>query len=247
VSAFALGVLLTASVGVHVSEERGVSQQDREALVALLVKGVEKRSGQKAVIDKKTGRCEPSSECASKVRARANAEEAILLRLIGGPFRILVVAERHSNEMHRAQAELNRRAKPWGDQIERLVEELYPVAEPEPARDPPPVASTATVALALPPPQVQPEVLLPPPEPPSSEPSLTPWIVIGAGVALGAVAIAFGIENLSVRNEAETPGLTNDRLDELDDRAFRSGLAADILYGASGLGIAAGVLLLLVD
>ena len=82
---------------------------------------------------------------------------------------------------------------------------------------------------------------------PASGPNLLPWVVIGASVVTAGVGVVFGISSSNARRDAEDNRNNPEQLDMFNDRLVRDGVIANVLYGLSAAGAAAGVTLLVLD
>ncbi len=116
-----------------------------------------------------------------------------------------------------------------------------PAAAPA-ARPSPPPAAAAAPATPPPPGGTSLDTTVRP-----SGPSLTPWILIGAGAVAASAGTIFGLTASSARSDATSLSHDPAELDTLNDRIFSSGLTANVLFGAALVSAATGAVLLVLD
>jgi hypothetical protein len=237
-----------SGVAVRVEDARGVSEKDLDLLTRALVQAVGERAGEEAVLDRGPP-CESADRCLGEIRARSGTSEVILVRLIGVPTRIRLIAERltvdRTEPVASAEVDLLRTQTTWSSQLSLLAERLMP----EPIAKKP-------LADALPEPQPEPQPEPPlqrvaPLEPrPATETRIDPlpWVAIGAGAVALGVGIGFGVDSHAARETAAMPPMhTPQEIDALRSRAIGHAAIADVLYVLSAIGVGAGVALLAID
>ncbi len=215
--------MLGASVGVAVTDARGLSDDDLEAVVTGVVASLDARTG-RAVRDKGPA-CSGDRACIDAVRARTATRDVVTLRLIGVPTRVRVLASRNGEAPH--TVDVDRAQEGWGAAWSGLAEALFPAPPPV---APPPVASVPPPSI--PPPQVAPPVIVTPP-PEGASPSVAPWIIAGAGVAALAVGVGFGLSSRGARATAANEPASPRELDDLESRAQTHGVIANVAFGSA--------------
>lgn len=236
--------LISSSVAVRVEDTRSVSADDQASILQALSEAIEARSGRSAAVDR--GACKKKERCVGEVAQRTQAEDVVSLRMLGVPTRIRILAEREGAKAgagdaakKSAEIDLPRSRDGWGQALAALAEELFE-AKPLPAV----VAETPPLNAA---PQVTATQPIESTAGQSDTRALIPWIAIGAGVVCLAVGTGFGLSSRGARDEALAGPHDDSENRALEDRAIGHGLAADIMFGLSALGIGGGVVLLALD
>jgi hypothetical protein len=204
----ALVLSIAASVEIRIEDSRGVSSDDGAAILAALREAIDDRTN------------DPGGE-------GLRPTDVVLVRLIGVPTRIRLIAERRGAREAHSEVDLSRAKGSWSTSLAGVAKELFP-EEP------------------LPPPVAPPPPLVPPPLPPE-EPSLAPWIVVGAGAVALAVGAGFGFSSRGARSSAANEPHTPEELADLEDRAIGHGIAANVLFGVGAAGVAGGLIWWLLD
>lgn len=254
-----IGLLLAgATVAVHVSEARGVLDDERVDITANLVSAIERSKPVKLDAARD---CADFAACAKPITDRTGAEEVVFVRMLGVPTRIRVVATRVATDgrtVSRAQADLTRDNLQWRPALEGLAGILYPSAGPgrprvdntpkpeppklEPTPPPGPVAVPVPVSVAV---GAAPVLVAEPTEPATQ---WAPWVVAGTSVAVLVAGIALGAVSSGARNDGESPPQKpDDEVARLQSKAHDTGLAANVLFGVAGAGAITSVVLFLVD
>lgn len=251
-----LALLLVGQIAVHVEDARGIEDQERARLVETFGAALGAASGARSVVSDQ--RCADAARCTDEIREKTGASDVVHVRLIGVPTRIRVVAERASADagpLRRAQADLTRDAASWRRALDGVALVLFPAGDP---------AARAAVPEAAPP--VAPEKAAPSAlpaaataidgaTPAAAEPSFLPWVVLGgSAVALG-LGVVFGIQAKNATEELQSPPFperpelsrSDQQNQELQDSEFSNGLAANLLFGTAALGVATGVVLLVLE
>lgn len=209
----ALGVM--ANVGVAIEDTRGMSDDEVAVITRRLVVALDDRAGG-AVADSAEP-CERADRCLDDRRRRTAARVLVLVRLIGVPTRIRIIAERiDADGTPRSVAlDLARNRTTWPSSFQRIAAELFPerLAPPRVARASPT------------------EIAKPPPEP--EGPSVAPWIAAGVGAAALVTGIAFGVSSQGARSDAASMPTTPEQLDGLERRAIDHGIVANVAFSAA--------------
>lgn len=241
-------VLISASVALRVEDARGVSADDQAEILAAISQAVEAHSGRAAAVDRAP--CKKKDRCLAEVAQRVQAEDVVFLRMLGVPTRVRIIAERQSAapvlgapsrpaEKKTGEIDLPRAREGWGPPLAALAGALFEAKVlPQVVEETPPLDAQPQV-IAVAPPQ--------PVEPPSVLREYAPWIAIGAGGLAAAAGVGFGLSARSARSSARDEPHTDREFEELEDRAFGHGLAANVLFGAAVIGAGTGVVLLLLE
>jgi hypothetical protein len=235
-------LLLAGQIALHVEDTRGVTDEDRDAVVGVLGEAIAAVAGTKPVLAKREA-CPSADRCTEAIRVDLGAKEVVHLRMIGVPSRIRVLAERAgtgSEPPRSAQADLTRDAASWRSSLDGLALVLFPNEKRASAKPEEKTPEIAKVEVAPPPPPV-----VPPEEPVEEKPNLVPWIAIGGGALALGVGTIFGIKSNNARTEGMTMEHSKPEIDDLQDELYNSALAANILFGLAAVGVATGTYLLL--
>lgn len=219
-------LLLGAGVGLHLEQVAELSLEDASAVAIELVQALEPRVGGAAVLDDPLWPdCGRRDRCAEEVRQRTSASELVYLRVLGGPTKIRLIAERLQPGLsHPPQTRtLPRDQKSWASELGELATALYPEVLPAPAEEP------ALVAL--------PPVAAPPSR------AWVPLVPIGVGVVLAGVGVGFGLSSRSTRETLETTALPEEEYQAGLSKMRTHGLAANLLLGTAVIAAATGVVL----
>lgn len=240
----ALALALVGDVGIAIEEARGVSGEDVSSIAEGLVEAVSARTGA-AKID--TGpRCERADRCIDDVRRRVGTSDLLLVRVIGVPTRLrLFVTHVAADGTKRDEAvDVARSRGKWAPAWRRLAATLFDAKPEVPPPPPPPLAASPP-----PPPSPPPSIVAPPPPaaPPEADPSIGPWIVLGASVATLATGIGFGFSSRGARQTAANEPKTPSELRDLEDRAIDHGTIANVMFGTSAVAAGAGIVWLLLE
>ena len=230
-----LALIATTGVGIHIGESNHVSYQEVLALAEVMASFVEQRTDREVVIDSADWeQCRGRGPCLDAVRARTNASDVVVVRVIAGPLTLHVASERFYFDVEATRTSSASLPKDdreiWNDKLEGMVARLFP--EPPRIAPPPP-----------PPPPLAIEITPPPPE----EHSVAPWIVLGAAGAVAAVGVGFGVSNRLARNQLEGELTTIDQRADLESRIRTHGITANVLFGAAAAGAITALLLYAFD
>lgn len=213
-----------AVVGLRIDDVTDVPLERAIQIAEGLGRAIEDEGELRAVVDDPSwSRCPQVGGCLTELRARTGAGPLVLLRIYGGLTQIRVFAERPEPEQS-AKAEID---LPLGGAdagpLHALVHQLFPEL---PHRAPAPQ-------------------LLGQSAPPTPSPRLAPWVVAGTGAVALAVGVGLGLSSKGARTEVETAPHSDAEIARLTDQTQVHGLAANLLFGAAGLGaIVAGALFL---
>lgn len=219
-------LLLGAGVGLHLEQVAELSLEDATALAVELGQALEPRVGGAAVLDDPLWPdCGRRDRCAEEVRQRTSAEELVYLRVLGGPTKIRLIAERlQPGQAHPPLTRtLPRDRTGWASELAELATTLYPEVLPAPPQDP------GLVAI--------------PPAPAPQSNLLVPLVPIGVGVVLASVGVGFGLSSRSTRETLETTSLPDAEYQEGLSKMRTHGLAANLLLSTAVVAVAAGVVL----
>ncbi len=221
-----VALILVSSVEVRVEDARGVSPDEATTIAEGLQSAISERSGLEAAVEGKSP-CGQTPECLTEL-SKSGATAFVFIHLIGVPTRIRLIAERAGDQESRSEVDLTHARGSWPVVLNGVAEHLFPERPPPP---PPPVLPPP-IAIAPP----------PPPPPPAAPPSLAPWLLAGAGAAVLAVGIGFGVSSRSARRTAATQPHTEDELAALEDRAIAHGITANVMFGLGGAGLLGGLI-----
>jgi len=187
---------------------------------------IEQDSELRAIVDDPSwSRCTEAGRCLAELRARTGAGPLVLLRIYGGLTQIRVFAERPETEGGgKAEVDLPLDSEGASAATHALVHRLFPE-----------LLHREGTRLGLAP-------QLPPGPPP---PRLVPWVVAGTSVLALAVGVGLGLSSRGARSAVETAPHSDPEIARLTDQTQAHGLAANLLFGAAGLGaLVAGALFL---
>ncbi|MBK6683772.1 MAG: hypothetical protein IPG45_04810 [Deltaproteobacteria bacterium] len=219
-------LLLGAGVGLHLEQVAELSLEDATAVAIQLGQALEPRVGGPANLDDPLWpECGRGDRCADEVRQRTGAAELVYLRVLGGPTKIRVIAERlQPGQPHPPITRTLPRDQPsWAQELAELATALYPEVLPAPPPEP------ALVAL--------------PPAPAPAANRWVPLVPIGVGVALAGVGVGFGLSSRSARDTLETTSLSDEEYQQGLSTMQTHGLVANLLLGTAVVAVAAGVVL----
>jgi hypothetical protein len=231
----ALVLVAMSAVEVRVEDARGVSGDEARAIADGLKSAIAERLQLEVAIESKSP-CGQTPACLEQLM-KSGATDFVFVRLIGVPTRIRLIVERLGARDARSEVDLTRARGSWSVVFGGVAEHLFP--EP-PVAPPPPVVA----APPPPPPSIAPPPIVPPPE---DGPNLAPWLLAGAGVAVLAVGIGFGVSSRSARSSAANEPHTTEELESLEDRAIGHGIAANVMFGVGGAGVLGGLIWWLVE
>ena len=219
-------LLLGAGVGLHFEQVAELSLEDASAVAIQLGQAPAPRVGGAAALDDPLWpECGRRDRCVEEVRQRTGASELVYLRVLGGPTKIRLIAERL--QPGRAHPPLTRtlpRDQPsWAAELAELAAALYPEVLPPPPEDP------ALVAI-------------PPPPAPESN-AWVPLVPIGVGVAVAGVGVGFGLSSRSTRETLETTSLPEAEYQDGLSKMRTHGLVANVLLGTAVVAVATGLVL----
>jgi hypothetical protein len=231
-----LSLMATTGVGIHIGETDHVSYQDVLGLVEVMAKQIESRTSRTVRIDSADWeQCRGRGPCLDAVRARTRAKDVVIVRVIAGPLTMHVASERFYGDVaatRTSSASLPKSDKEsWGSRLDGMVARLFPEKIPKLTPPPPP-----------PPPPIA-EVVTPPIE----EPSIAPWIVLGASGAVAAVGVGFGVSSRLAKGRLEGQVTTIEERSDLEGRTREHGIAANVLFGAAAAGAITAILLYALD
>lgn len=238
-SVAAIGLLVFgAGIAVHLEEIRGAKPEESTQVVNLLQRSLELRTGEKRIVQANVDAvaCPIARKCTEAIRKSVRADEVLFVRMIGTPEKLRVIADRADAPGHdgvQVQVDLTRGADGWDSQLDLLAAGLFPserVLVPvhvAPDDDPRPAAVSTQPAIT----------------PPRSP---VPWVVLGGSLIAGGLAVVLGVQNGDAQAIAETTQHQAEYI-AADERAFRTGLGANILFTAAAAGIATSVYLLLAE
>lgn len=213
-----------AVVGLRIDDVTDVPLERAIQIAEGLGHAIENESELSAVVDDPSwSRCPQVGGCLAELRARTGAGPLVLLRIYGGLTQIRVFAERPGPEQS-AKAEVD---LPLGGAdappLQALVHRLFPDL---PRRSPAPL-------------------LLGQSAPPPPSPRLAPWVVAGTSAVALVVGVGLGLSSKAARTEVETVPHSDADIARLTAETQAHGLAANLLFGAAGLGaLVAGALFL---
>jgi hypothetical protein len=167
--------------------------------------------------------CDTPDRCVAQLRAQTGAEEVVLLRIIGGPRRIRLVAERIRPaplSPLSAEASLSRAPAEWNAALKEISEGIFPVL------------TTAPLVEHL-----------------SSEPSagsaigarLAPWGLLLAGLALAGGGLAVTLDRASAERAIEARRETDAEFRSDLGRLSVDGALGPLLLSLSAAGLLTGV------
>lgn len=229
----ALALLLIGSVEVRLEDARGLSSEDVRTITAELGEAIEVRTSSTVSVERKSP-CGQDSGCIQRLLTEGGCTDVVFLRLIGVPTRIRLIADRFGGAETRAEVDLPRTRGAWTMVLGGVAKRLFPEAPPPPPQ----------LAVAPPPPAV---TRPPPPPPVEEESSYAPWLLAGAGAAVLIAGTGFGISSRTARSAAADEPHTPAELADLEDRAVGHGIAANVMFGVGGAGLAAGLIWWLVE
>lgn len=215
-----------AVVGLRIDDVTDVPLERAIQIAEELGHAIEHDSELRAVVDDPSwSRCTEPGRCLAELRARTGAGPLVLLRIYGGLTQIRVFAERPEAEQKtKAEVDLPLDAAGASAATDALVHRLFPE-----------LLHRAQAPLVLAPPG--------PPAPPP--PRLLPWVVAGTSVLALAVGVGLGLSSRGARTAVETTPLSDPEIARLTDQTQTQGLAANLLFGAAGVGaLVAGALFL---
>lgn len=213
-----LGLLaLGASLGLSVDAIGDVPAGFRADLTLELTRQVQLLEGSSVVLDEEGSECMAGSQCVAELRSRTSSLDVLILRVIGGPIRLRIVAERTTPG-----------ERVFSTELELLRDQLDARA----------VASKLSVALGFESTTTAEPVAL------DEGPSSAQWwaVSLGAvGLASLGTGLGFAASSQAASDELSTVGLSNARLLELDERSDRDAVVANILFGVAATAVLSGV------
>lgn len=223
-----LALIASTGVGLHSGETENLTSREVIELMDALGSRVRERTGRSVAIDSGDwDQCRGRGPCLDAVRARTGAADVVIVRAIAGPLSVLVSAERFYPDVdatRTASASLARRdPAARGAPLDAMVASLFP--------------EVLSVEIAKAPIVV----------PPAPEPSVAPWIVLGASAAVAVVGAGFGISNQLASSRLEGEIVDPSERDDLESRVRAHGIAANVLLGAAAAGGIAALVVWLVD
>jgi hypothetical protein len=250
----ALGLLLIATVGLHVEEARGVTADEVRTLGESFGGAIRRRTGDTPIIDLGTATCQDEDRCAGQIRKRTHAAQIVFINVVGVSTRIRVVTERVDDKdvVQQATVDLKRDQSTWAAAFDGVALILFPETSPPPpvAAEPPPkeepkeappseAAKEAPKDLALSNPlpgeEAPANALTASGPTPAAGPGPLPWILIGAGAAAGTTGVIFGALSKGARDTLmNQPTAPLDR-PGLQNRAVNGAIAADVLFGIAAV------------
>lgn len=220
--------LVGADVGLRVEEHEDLPLETALRLAESLGRAIEQRTGRSFVIDDFVWEpCRAEDRCLGEARARTGAKDVILMKLFGAPKKIRVIAQRFGLEATRSEANVPIEVNAWGVPLEEMARLLFPNdRKPEPKKvEEPPLVPVKT-------------------EPLPPQPSIAPWVLLGAGATALVVGSVFGVSSRLARNTAEGEPLSDMQFADERDRLKAHGWAANILWPVGALTAGAGAYLL---
>ncbi|MBI4817672.1 MAG: hypothetical protein HY791_15530 [Deltaproteobacteria bacterium] len=175
----ALFAVLTSVVALRLDTSPEVTSETAAALSSELVSAIEGQTAASVVVDDIVWEPRCGVDCETEVRARTNADDVVLVRVLGALSLLRVVAVRSAGP---------------GTLPKRLELELSAPSDLK--------AAARSIAQEL-----FPKVAAWPPQPETAEAATfdpPPWILLSAGVAALAVGVGLGVSSQSLRREAET-------------------------------------------
>jgi hypothetical protein len=234
VALYSFLVLGAGGVGIHVGELTNVTNEEAAAVASKLKAGAESWTGAPRILvdDLLWSECTRADQCLGDIRARMQCDTILLLKLQGGPTRIRVLAELHDarKTVERLSLDIPRAPSEMPAALAPLISEFFP-------------------KRAVPPAQIAMPLTTPRPEASTNPAASTiwPYLAIGAGLVAAGAGVVVGLGSRNVETRLDQESLTRAEIMELDNRAHQRALAADSLFGAAILGVAGGVLLILLD
>ena len=226
-----LVLVASTGVGLHIGETEHVSYQEVLGLVEMMSSEVKQRTQRPVVIDSADWeQCRGRGPCLDAVRARTQTTDVVVVRVFAGPLTLHVAAERFYPDVEATRTSSASLPKAnqqtWRRELGSMVVRLFPDIR-EPRVEPPPLAQ----AIA----------------PPLEEPSIAPWIVLGASGAAAAVGIGFGVSGRVAKSRLEGQVTTFEERAELETRVRSHGITATVLFGAAAAGAITALLLYAFD
>jgi hypothetical protein len=223
-----VGLLIaaTAQVGLQIEQTSGVPWTEAQALVERLAEKIGDRTGARPPIDDPLwSACQREDRCLAEIRSRLAVSTVVLIRVLGAPATVRLVAERHGPAGGPPQAatiDLPRGEDP-ARALTAFAATLFPqVAAPAPP--PPPLAA---------------------PGPPEARPRWGSWLLIAGGATAGAVATGLLVSSMGAGASLQDPDRIQFDVGALQARQEGHGIAGAVV-GAIGLSaIAVGALLLI--
>lgn len=256
VPALVLAVVTGTTITVRVEDAPGMSPSDVTEVSRAFADALQTRTGASPKIDLfSDAPCDSEDRCTDAIKERTGADEIVFVKLLGALTKIRFLAEAvtlESGSRRSAQADLSKDKETWASSFEGLAILLFPNAQ---QAEPPKVATEATTAPGQPEltvaPKASPQTEAPPEmvavSPAADEGDPVPWIILGTSVAVGIAATVLGVAAQDARDTIEGPEyltLTPDEISSKTDLAKNGGLAANIMWGLSGVGIVTSVLML---
>jgi hypothetical protein len=232
---------VAGATGIHIEELSHVKDEEAGSIAAKVKALAERASGSKLLVDDLVwSECPRADHCLEDIRARMRCDSILLLKLQGGATRIRVLAELHAEprDVLRIILDVPRDAPEMEAALAPLVAELFPSRAPAPPR-------AVEAPAGIPPPRR----IATAPEARSSprSPALWPYLAFGASAVAAVYGVVLGLGSRDARSRLEHEALTRGEIAELDGRAHARMLGADALLGAAIVGIAGGVILILLD
>ncbi|MBI2378883.1 MAG: hypothetical protein HYV07_33115 [Deltaproteobacteria bacterium] len=254
-------LLISTTLALHLEDAHGVTRPDATAIAEAIGAAVQRRAGVSPVLvlESPGPDCRAIDRCYAEIRAKTNAEEIIFVRLLGSLTRVRVLAERviDNSALRRADNDVERDRASWNAIFDGIALILYPegklvpkppvaVSPPPLPTETPPVSVTPDVPRLADPPPPLPDPALTATAPADEEPSVLPWVVIGASAATLIGGTVFGLRNRALVRDgkAETDPQTRKRI---EDSVFTTGLLANVLLGLTVVGGVTGTVLLLTE
>jgi hypothetical protein len=229
--------LAGATVGIRLEESEELSIQSAMQIAEAFGRAIEARSGLSPVIDDPVwGVCRATDRCLTEVRARTGARDIVLLKLFGAPKKVRLIAQRFPlGAPPDARFEINVpiEREAWAAPLEEAARAMFAAGLKEPPK------------LAAQSPQVTAQEHPPPIK--SSEGSIAPWVLLGAGATALVVGSVFGASSRSARSAVEGEPHTDGEVEVLTDRLKRHGWTANVLFTVSVLSAGGGLALLFLE
>jgi hypothetical protein len=219
----ALLLLMMGSVAVRVAEVGELELELAVEIGSRLAQEIKDRNQSETKLEDPLWECDREDRCVAEIRSRTGMSEVVLLRIFGGPTKIQIEAERVSDlRSVRGSVRVPLEPDGWGPGIRELAASLFDAAPKLPEAPAPP----------------------PPPEP--SGAFFVPWVLFGAGVVAGAVAVGLAVGSDAAADEIRGSILYGDRHRELASRQKTYGLVSDVLFGTAAASLIAGTATLFV-
>ncbi len=220
-----LGVLTIGAVAVRLERTVDVAPQDALEVSERLAEAIRRRTHDRVLLDDPVwSSCTSTRECVEGVRRVEGNIGVVLVQLVEAVTTVRVIALLFPSDQGapiEVTADVPSNPATWDEPLRGLAASLFPEVPP-PGPEPRAVATSSAAVVPV--------------------RSIGPYVLLGAGFVVGAVAVAFGVGSRNARNASQDPLLDDDQFDRYADRAQTFAYAANGLFLTAALATVAGLL-----